>query len=321
MAELQPEQKIELARQTEAICLKDKKISNSYGANFSNYSGETILVNSFGFSGSYQRTSCNLGVYLQAGEGDNKVEDGWYEGEHYFKNLWAPEKIARIAIHRVTRLIGAKKVKTQNVPVVFEPSMTRSILAFLYQCINGRAIYMKQSFLLDRIGEKIANENITIIDDGLMPGAPGTKPFDGEGVPIRNNVVVEKGILKTYLTDTYSGRKLKMKSTGNASGANNFYLEKGEFSSEEIIKSVDNGLLLTSTMGQGTNPATGDFSRGAFGLWIENGKIAYPVAEITISGNLAQMLNSIEMIGNDLRFNRSIAGPTVKIREMTVSGI
>ena len=180
---------------------------------------------------------------------------------------------------------------------------------------------MKQSFLIDKIGEKIANKNITIIDNGLMPGAPGTKPFDSEGVPIRKNVVVNKGVLKTYLTDTYSARKLKMKSTGNASGANNLYLEKGEFSPEEIIKSVDNGLLLTSTMGQGTNPATGDFSRGAFGLWIENGKIAYPVAEITISGNLAQMLNDIEMIGNDLRFNRSIVGPTVKISEMTVSGV
>jgi len=321
MEELTPEQKIEFARKTEAVCLKDNRISNSYGASFSNSTSETLLVNSLGFAGTYKRTSCNAGVYLQAGDGDNKVEDGWFEVNRYFKNLWQPEKIAEIAIHRVTRLINPQKVKTQNVPVVLEPGMTRSILAFLYQCINGRAIYMKQSFLLDKIGESIANKGITIVDNGLLPGAPGTRPFDGEGVPVRKNVVVDRGVLKTYLTDAYSGRKLKMKSTANASGANNFYLEKGKYSPEEIIKSVNNGLLLTSTMGQGTNPATGDYSRGAFGMWIENGKITFPVAEITISGNLAQMLKNIEMVGNDLRFDRSITGPTVKIGEMTVSGI
>jgi PmbA protein len=150
---------------------------------------------------------------------------------------------------------------------------------------------------------------------------PGTKPFDGEGVPIRKNIVIDQGVLKTYLMDTYSARKLKMKSTGNASGPNNFYLEKGSHSPEEIIKSVDNGLLLTGTMGQGTNPVTGDFSRGAFGLWIEKDKIAYPVSEITISGNLTQMLNDIDMIGDDLRFDGSISGPTVRIKEMTVAGL
>ncbi len=318
---LTPEQKIDYARQIEAICLSDKRISNSHGASFSNFTSETILVNSFGFSGCYQRTGCEAGVHLQAGDGDNKVEDGWYESSRFFKNLWSPEKIAATAIQRVTRLINPRKVKTQNVPVVLEPNIARSLLGFFYQCINGEAIYMKQSFLVNKINEKIAGEGITIVDDGLIPGAPGSKPFDGEGVPIRKTVVVEKGILKTYLTDAYSARKLNRKSTGNASGGNNFHLQPGSYSPQEIIKSVDKGLLLTGTLGQGTNPATGDFSRGAIGLWIENGVVTFPVAEITVSGNLSQMLKNIEMIGNDLRFTRSLAGPTIKIGEMTVSGV
>ena len=321
MDDIIPEQKIKFAREIEAICLKDSRITNSYGASFSSSSSEAFIVNSFGFSGTYKRTSCGAGIYLQAGDGDNKVEDGWYEGNRYFKNLWQPEDIAKTAIHRVTRLIDPKKVKTQNVPVIFEPGMTRSILAFLYQCLDGKAIYMKQSFLLDKLGKSIADTGITIVDNGLLPGAPGTKPFDVEGVPVSKKIVVDSGVLNTYLTDTYSGRKLNTKSTGNASGANNFYIENGKLSPHDIIKSVKKGLLLTSTLGQGTNPATGDFSRGAFGLWIENGEITFPVAEITISGNLEQMLKNIEMVGNDLRFDRSITGPTLKIGEMTVSGV
>lgn len=320
IAEVKPDHKIELAKTLEGICLKDKRISNSYGASYGDYSGLSVLVNSNGFSGFYKRTSCGLGVYLQGGEGDNKVEDGWSESNRYFEKLWTPEQIAEIAVHRVTRLIGAKKVKTQNVPVVLEPSMTRSILSFLYQCVNGDSIYMKQSFLVDKVGEKIASDSISIVDDGLMPGAPGTRPYDSEGVPVRKNIVVQNGVLKTYLTDTYAARKLNMKSTGNASGTNNFYLENGTFSPEEIIRSVKNGLLLTSTMGHGTNPVTGDFSRGAFGIWIENGELAYPVAEITVSGNLASMLQNIEMVGDDLRLKSSIAGSTIKIGEMTIAG-
>ncbi|MBC8183537.1 TldD/PmbA family protein [candidate division KSB1 bacterium] len=321
MDELSPEKKIEFAREIEKICLADQRISNSYGATFYDSSSETILVNSYGFCGTYKRTSCGAGVHLQAGGINNKVEAGWYDNSCYFKNLWQPEKIAQKAIHRVTRLMNPKKVKTQNVPVVLEPGVTRTILGFLYQCINGKAIYMKQSFLLDKIGESITSKGITIIDDGLLPGASGTKPFDEEGVPVRKNVVVDNGILKTYLTDEYSGRKLSVKSTGNASGANNFYLKNGNYEPEEMIKSVDNGLLLTGTMGQGTNAATGDFSKGVSGLWIENGEVIFPVAEAAVSGNLAQMLKDIVMVGNDLRFDRSITGPTVKIGEMTVSGL
>ena len=154
-----------------------------------------------------------------------------------------------------------------------------------------------------------------------MPGVPGAKTFDGEGVPPRKTTVIDKGVLKNYLMDTYEARKLEMKSTGNASGPNNLYLAAGKSSPDDIIKSVDKGLLLTGTIGQGLVPTTGDISRGAFGMWIENGEVTYPVAEITISGNLGQILKEIEMVGNDLEFKRSINGPTIKIKEMTVGGI
>ena len=175
--------------------------------------------------------------------------------------------------------------------------------------------------MVDKLGEKIANSLVNITDDPHIAGALGSRPYDGEGVPTRKKSIVGDGVLKSYMLDTYSGRKLKMHSTGNASGPGNFYLHAGTHTPQEIIKSVDKGLLLTKTIGQGTVATTGDISKGAFGLWIEKGEIVFPVAEITISGNLGKMLNSIEMIGNDLTFDRSITGPTIKIGEMTISGL
>ena len=320
VVELPPEKKIAAAKKTESICLRDKRIKKSYGSSYGTYVGTTYLSNSNGFSGSYSQTSCSCGVYLQSGEGDNLFDEGKYDYSRNLDKLMRPEAIAKEAVHRVTRLIGARKVETQNVPVVLEPEMTGGLLGFLYNCVNGNSVYLKQTFLADKLGEKVGNDTVTVIDDGLMPGVPGAKPFDGEGVPTRKTPVIAKGILKNYLMDTYAARKLKLKSTGNASGPNNLYLVAGKASPKEIIKSVDKGLLLTGTIGQGLVPTTGDISRGAFGMWIENGEIAYPVAEITISGKLGEILYNIETIGNDLKFKRSINGPTIKIKEMTIGG-
>lgn len=318
--ELSPEKKISAAKKTERICLSDKRVKKSFGASFGTYSGVIYLANSNGFSGSYRRTACSSGVYLQSGDEPNLFDEGWGDSSCLLANLESPEEIAKKAIHRVTRLIGARKIETQNVPVVFESPMTAGLLNFLYSCINGNNVYLKQSFLEGKLGEKIGNDLVTIIDDGLIPGAAGTKPFDGEGVPVRKTVVIEKGVLKNYLMDTYSGRKLRMKSTGNSSGPNNFYLAAGTSTPEEIIKSVEKGLSLTGTIGFGMVPTTGDISRGAFGIWIEKGELAYPVAEITISGNLAQMLKNVELVGNDLKFKDSVTGPTIKVAEMTIGG-
>ncbi len=318
--EMPPEKKIAAAKKTEAICLADSRVKKSFGASYGTVVGEAFLANSNGFSNSYKKTVCSCNVYLQSGEKDNLFDEGWGDTSVDLAGLDSPETIAKKAVFRVTRLIGGRKIESQNVPVVFESPMTGEILNFLSTCVSGNNIYLKQSFLAGRIGNKIANDRISIIDDGLMPGTPGTQPFDDEGVPLRRTVVIENGTLKNYLLDTYSARKLGLKSTGNSGGPNNMYLAAGKFTPEEIIKSVDKGLLLTGTIGFGLVPTTGDISRGAFGIWIEKGELAFPVSEITISGNLANLLQGIEMVGNDLRFRDSTNGPTIKVAEMTVGG-
>jgi len=202
--------------------------------------------------------------------------------------------------------------------------MTSWLLGFLFACVSGVAVYQKTSFLQDKLGKKIADDRITIYDDGLIPGLLGTTPFDSEGVPTKKTIVVEQGVLKNYLCNTYAAQKLKLVSTGNAEGTgvtpHNFYLTAGNIPPDQIISSMDKGLILIRTLGHGLNPVTGDISRGAYGLWVEKGEIAYPVSEITISGNLAEILRAIETIGNDLEFRSPVSGPTIKIKELMIAG-
>ncbi len=318
---LSPESKIAAAMKVESIGLADIRIKKSTGSSYTSVLGSWHLANSKGFSGFFRRTTIACGVGFQAGEGDNLLEDGWFEASTSAAGLPPPEAIACKAVERVTRLIGARKVETQNVPVVFEPPVTAGLLlGFLAQCLVGASIDRRQSFLLDKLGQKIGSDLVTIFDDGLLPGGRGTSPFDGEGVPTRKTLVMDKGLLKSYLLNTYYGRKLKMASTGNAGGVTNFYMAKGSSKPADIIKSVDKGLLLTGTIGFGRVPTTGDISTGAFGLWIEKGEVAFPVAEITISGNLADVLKGVEMVGDDLELNDTIAGPTVKVAQMSIGG-
>ncbi|MDQ1267233.1 MAG: TldD/PmbA family protein [Bacteroidota bacterium] len=320
IVELKPEFKILTAKNLEKICLADKRVTRSGGAYYATSIGESCLANSNGFSGSSRKTNCYFGVEVMGGEGDNIFEDGWFTSAVNFKNLENVEDVAKKALFRMTRLLGAKKIPTQTATIVYEPNMAESLLGFLAGTLYGSSIYMKRSLHAGKIGEQIANTNINVIDDGTLQELPGSRPYDGEGVPVRRNVIVENGILKSYLLDTYSSRKLNMKSTGNASGTNNFYLAAGSKSQEEIIKSVDKGLLLVRTVGQGTNSTTGDYSKGAYGMWIEKGEITYPIAEITISGNLGTMLKNIEMVGSDLDLIHGLNAPTIKINDMTISG-
>jgi PmbA protein len=186
------------------------------------------------------------------------------------------------------------------------------------------AVYQKTSFLQDRLGEKIADDRVSIYDDGLIPGLLGTTPFDSEGVPTQRTVVVENGVLKNYLCNTYAAKKLKLASTGNAEGTgispHNFYLKADGVSPDHIISTMDKGLILIRTLGHGLNPVTGDISRGAYGLWVEKGAILYPVSEITISGNLGEILRTVDMIGNDLEFRTPVCGPTLKIQDLMIAG-
>lgn len=319
--ELRPEEKIAYATRTEAIGLAQYGVQKSLGASFVSSSGATTLANSRGFRGSYRSTLAYAAVGFQAGSGDNLFQDSWFEGGRNRASLPEPELLAKTAANRVTRLVGARKVETQKVPVVLEPPVTSSLLLrFLARCTSGQSVARKQSFLVGKLGAKVASDLVTVVDDGLLLSGFGTAPFDGEGVPHRKISVIEGGVLQSYLLDSYYGRKLGMPSTGNAGGPTNLFWAAGKSPPEKIIATIDRGLLLTGTIGFGTDPTTGDISIGAFGLWIEDGAPAFPVAEITISGNLADLLTNVEMVGNDLRFHGSINGPTVKVAEMSVGG-
>lgn len=321
---LESKKKIDLALETERIALQNERITNSHGSSFETREIKTILANSKGFSRGYQESFFSMGVGLQGGTTDEKVEDFWGSTVRFFSELESPEEIARNAVERTLRQLKPKKIKTQNIPVIFEPRMTSWLLGFLFSCISGTSVYQKTSFLSDKLGKKIGNENISVVDDGLLPGKLGTQPFDAEGIPTQKTRVIDKGVLKNFLCNTYAARKLNLKTTGNAEGnsigPNNFYLEPGRIAPHEIIASLDKGLILTRTLGHGLNPITGDISRGAFGLWVENGEIVHPVSEITISGNLGTVLNTVEEIGSDLEFRSALTGPTIKIAEMTIAG-
>ena len=322
--------RIEQARATEeATFAADPRITNSEGSSFDAYSGARVFANSRGFLGSYRLSSCSLHSTPVAREGQFMERDYWYSSARSYAKLESPAAIGRRAAERTVRRLGARKVPTQKVPVVFDPQTARSLLGNIFDAVEGNSIYRSASFLAGKLGERIASENVTVIDDGTIPGLFGTSPFDDEGVPSRRTVVIDRGILKSYLLNTYTAVKLGLKTTGNAArgitgntgvGHGNLYLEKGDRSPDEIIRGIQKGLYVTELIGSSVNIVTGDYSRGAAGLWIENGEFAYPVSEITIASTLQRMLTDVESAGSDLDFRGSVASPTVVIREMTVSG-
>ncbi|HEX2960298.1 MAG TPA: TldD/PmbA family protein [Ignavibacteriales bacterium] len=321
------EKRIEMAKELESLSLKYDKDLIADGASVSSSSGHFVLANSLGFCEGYRQSDCGMQsscAIPDAVEGLNsarKQSGGWYTAANRFDQLDPVESVAEKAAKRTIMKRGARKPKTQTVPVIFENTVARGLLSFLVQAITGGNIYTKQSFLTDKLGQKIAGENVTIVEDPLIAGQVSSRPFDGEGVKSKRKVVVEKGVLKTFLLDSYSARKLSMKTTGNADGVSNLYLESGKSSLEDMIKTIDNGVLITYTSGFGEILQTGDYSRGAQGLWIENGKIAYPVNEFTIASTMSDILNNIEIIGNDPIKTGSVYCPSIKVKKMTISGV
>ena len=331
LQQLPPAERIAMARDAEQAALDyDSRITNSEGGSYDSSQGDVTYINSHGFVGHYRTSLASMSVSSIASDDAGGMQSGsWFTAGRRLDGLQAPQALGQEAARRTLRRLGARRVPTQKVPVVFEASVAAGLLNHLFSAASGSAIYRAASFLTDCIGEKIAPETVTVYDDGTLPGAPGSKPFDGEGLPTRRTTVVEQGVLRTYLLDTYTGRKLGMRSTGNAARSageapsvspTNFYLVPGAATPEEIIASVPSGLYVTGLIGFGVNPVTGDYSRGASGLWIEGGELTYAVEEITIAGNLRQMLADIEMIGNDLDRRRRVMAPTLKIREMTIAG-
>ncbi|GAC1352761.1 MAG: TldD/PmbA family protein [Polyangiales bacterium] len=309
----------------------DKRITNSEGASFGRSQGGSVIVTSGGFRGGYRGSYASLTVTpLADEEGSEKKRRGYHwTARRKLAALDGEKEVGEEAARRTLRKLGARKVATAEVPVVFDPDAGRSILGLLAGCIGGGAIYRKSSYLVDREGSVIASNLVHVVDDPLIAGAPGSRPFDGEGLASRTQSIVENGVLTSYLIDSYSGRKLGKASTATASrgsgggvgaSTSNFVLRPGTTSGKDVVKSTKSGLYVTEMMGFGFNAVTGDFSRGASGFWIENGEFAYPVSEVTISLNLDQLLQRIDLVGDDLDMRTSIATPTFRVSSMTLAG-
>jgi len=324
-------ERIEYARRAEKAALDvDPRIKNSEGGSFDAATGRKVLANSHGFVGEYRRSYCSVAAVPIAQSDEGAMQrDYWFSVARSFGRLDTPEKVGKIAAERTLRRLGARKVKTAHVPVVFDPLVAASILEHIFEGVNGDSVYRGASFLAGKLGQKIAGDNLTVIDDGTLVGGFGTSPFDGEGIPTRRTLVIDNGVLKSYLLNTYTAKKLGLQTTGNASrglagtpgiGPGNYFLQPGTKSPKEIMGSIKEGLYVTEFLGHGVNLVTGDYSRGASGLWISGGELTFPVEEITVAGNLKDMFFNISEVGNDLEFRGAIASPTIRIDGLTVGG-
>ena len=323
-------QAIQDARAAEAAARgADPRIENSEGSQIGSNFSHVAYGNSAGFFGEYDTASHSLFSEPVARSNGGLQRDYWYTVARRLSDLEQPDSVGRRAAERVLRRLGAKRIQTSEAAVIFDPLTAPSLRSNLISCVNGYAVYRKTSYLAAKPGETTATASITVIDDGTRPGGLGSKPFDGEGLPTRRTVVIDRGRLSSYLLDSYSARKLEMKSTGNAArgagspptaGSTNLWLEPGQQSLDEIIASTERGLLVTELIGMGFNPVTGDYSRGAAGLWIEAGEIVGPVEESTIAGNLSEMLMDVDAIGSDLLWLGSTASPSLRISKMTIAG-
>ncbi len=329
-------ERIEWARRAEAAALAaDPRITNSDGGSFDAATGRKALANSRGFAGGYRSSYATIAAAPLAVDANGKMQrDGWWSSARSFAHLDSPEAVGAEASRRALRRLGARRVATQRVPIVFAPETARSLVGSLFEAASGDAIWRGASFLAGKLGEQIAAPGLTVVDDNTMllptgAGGFGTSPFDGEGLPSQRTLVVENGVLRNYLLNTYAARKLGMRSTHNAArglagapgiGCGNLYLEPGKLTPDQIVGDISAGLYVTSLMGFGVNVVTGDYSRGATGLWIENGRLTHAVEEVTIAGKLGEMLRGVTAIGNDLVFRGSVAAPTLRIDGMTIAG-
>jgi PmbA protein len=324
-------ERIEYARRAEKAALDaDPRIKNSEGGSFDAATGHRVLANSHGFVGEYRRSYCSVAaVPIAQTESGAMQRDYWYSVARTLTKLDTPEHVGKIAAERTLRRLGARKVKTAKVPVVFDPQVATSILEHIFEGINGDSVYRGASFLAGKLGQKIAGDNVNVIDDGTIPGGFGTAPFDGEGIPTRRTVVIENGVLASYLLNTYTAKKLGLATTANAArglagtpgiGPGNYFLQPGAKTPQQLISEIKDGLYVTEFLGQGANLVTGDYSRGASGMWIQNGELAFPVEEITVAGNLKEIFSNISEIASDLEFRGSVACPTIRIDGLIVGG-
>nr|HEX4313247.1 TldD/PmbA family protein [Kofleriaceae bacterium] len=311
----------------------DARVTNSDGATWSRVLAGTVFATSGGFIGGYRGSYASLVVEPlcdDTSEATPKKRNGyWWTASRFLAELEASEAVGIEAARRTVATLGSRKLETQDCPIVFDPEVARSLVGSVFSIANGSSFWRKSSYLIGKEGEVIASPLVTIVDDPLIPRGPGSRPFDGDGLPTRLNPVIERGVLRPVLCDVYSARKLGRASTGSAGrgiGGNpapttsNLILRAGTTSRAELLKSTSRGLYVTQLMGHGFSPVTGDFSRGAQGFWIENGELTYPVSEITIAANFDDILKRIDCVADDLVLRSATASPTLRVSHMTVAG-
>lgn len=319
---------IAAAKQAEDVARSIQGITNSEGAGASCNHSRIVLATSEGFSGGYATSSYGMSCSVLAGEGTQMERDYEYSSVRHYGDLMSPEEIGRVAAQRTLSRLNPRRVKTQQVPVIYAPRVSNGLLGHLAGAISGASVARGTSFLKDRLGKAVFAKGVTIVDDPHRNRGLRSKPFDGEGVANARRAVIEDGVLTGWLLDTASAKQLGLRSTGNAArgsgsapspSTSNFYMQPGSRPAVEMISSLKTGLFITELIGMGVNPVTGDYSRGATGFWIENGQFVYPVSEITVAGNLLDMFMHLTP-GDDLQFRYGMDAPTILIEGMTVAG-
>lgn len=327
---IDPAWKLNAAREAERSAkAADARVRKFDSSGAGDYLAHSAVVSSRGAHGASRATYVSIDCSPVAEEDGQLQTASWSDTRRRLDALESPELIGRTAAARAVRMLGARKVKTQSVPVILDPRMAAGFIAGLAAAVNGNLVYKKSSFLGALKGKRVAPEGFTLVDDATLEHGLATRPLDGEGAASRRTVVVERGILKEFLYDAYSAKKAGARSTGSAArgwsslpgiGTSNFFLEAGSVAPGEIIRGVKQGLYVTAMLGRGADVVTGDYSRGANGIWIENGELTYPVQEVTVAGNLLEMLKGIDAIGSDLEHRSSTAAPTLRFASLMVSG-
>ncbi len=321
--DLDPEAAIDIARRCEAAAFAlSRRITNSEGASVHTQQSHFLMANSLGFRGGYPSTRHSLSCSVIAEHKGLMQRDDWYSANRLPERLARPEALGRYAGERTLSRLGARKITTRQGPVLFEAPVAGSLLGHFVSAVSGSSLYRKASFLVDSLGRQVFSTGIEIDELPLLPQGMGTTPFDDEGVATRDRSVVSDGIVRGYFLGSYSGRKLGLASTANAGGAHNLVLRQRRAGPDLVgmLKLLGTGLFVTELMGQGVNPVTGDYSRGAAGYWVENGKIAFPVEEITIAGNLRDVYRGIQSIGSDVLVRGGRATGSVLVDNMTIAG-
>jgi len=319
------EQAAQLALRCEdAAFATDPRIQNSEGAGVSAQQSHFFSAHTHGFRGGFASSRHSISVSPIAGSGDAMQRDAWYSSMLNAKDMASPQRVGRYAAERALSRLGARKISTRQCPVLFESPLAAGLLGALVQAISGGALYRQSSFLMNSLGKQVLPKHIDLFEDPRVKRGKGSAPFDDEGVSVAARQVVEAGRVRGYFLSSYTARKLGMHTTGNAGGSHNLVLRSRQTAPgddlDAMIRSMGRGLLVTELMGQGVNYVTGDYSRGASGFWVENGRIAYPVEEITIAGNMKNMLKDIEAVGADTYNYGAKTVGSILIGKMKVAG-